>query len=306
MKMGGDAKLVLVDRQGQARPLTEIIRRFRDPRFSPDGKQLALGVFPDVAGTTNDIWILDLTRGALTRLTYEESGMRPLWSPDGERLYFGSSQLGGYNIFSKSTDGSGVAKQLTFGAYRAPTSISSDGKTLLFRQWGESSSWDIGMVRLEEDTEPEILLAMPFDEHTGMLSPNDRWLAYVSNESGRNEVYVQDFPAMTGKRQVSTEGGTEPMWSPDGGELFYRSGDKMMAVAIAIGADFAPAEPALLFERAYQNAEGTAGAPSSNYDVASNGQHFVMLQEVEEVAPTQITVVLNWAEELKRLVPKDE
>ncbi len=158
------------------------------------------------------------------------------------------------------------------------------------------------MVLLEDESEPEMLLQTPFDEDTGMLSPDDRWLAYVSNESGREEIYVRPFPDPGGKLQISTEGGTEPMWSRDGRELFYRIGDKMMAVAIATEPRLAPGSPTLLFEGRYRSgSEG--GNPATGYDVAPDGR-FVMIRAEEGAGGTQqINVVLNWFEELKRLVP---
>ena len=179
--------------------------------------------------------------------------------------------------------------------------ISSDGKTIVFRQNSDITGRDIGMVRLEGESEPEMLLQTPFEEHTGMLSPDDRWLTYVSNESGREEIYVRPFPDLGGKWQVSTDGGTEPMWSRDGRELFYRNGDKMMAVAISTEPELAPGKPTLLFEGRYLSGV-SAGNPATNYDVAPDGR-FVMIRTAEGSGLTQINVVLNWLEELKRLVP---
>ena len=158
------------------------------------------------------------------------------------------------------------------------------------------------MVRLEGEGEPEMLLETSFDEHSPKLSPDDRWLAYVSNESGRDEIYVTRFPT-GGKWQISTEGGKEPMWSRDGRELFYRNGEKMMAVDVSAGAESA-AKPTLLFEEPY---ELKIGSGASNYDVIPDGQGFVMIRTPESTTEssgtTQIILVQNWFEELKRLVP---
>ena len=294
-----ESMLVWVDRQGVEQPVAETLRAFLDPRLSPDGRRLAVAI----SGTDGyETWLLELGRGTLTRLTFGEGlSMRPLWSPDGERVIFASRREGTFSIFSKAADGSGTAEQLTGDAYRIPTSISSDGKTIVFRQDSNTTGRDIGMVRLEGEREPEMLLQSPFDEHTGMLSPDDRWLAYVSNESGRDEVYVTAFPDPGGKLQISTEGGTEPMWSRDGRELFYRIGDKMIAVAIATEPELAPGKPTLLFEGRYRSGLST-GNPATGYDVAPDGR-FVMIRAEESPGPAQINVVLNWFEELKRLVP---
>ncbi len=218
-------ELVRVDREGKVSLLTETLGDYETPRFSPDGQRLAVRKGNDA---NQEVWILELSRGTLTRLTFDVS-LRPLWSPDGETVFFFSGQ----SIFSKPADGSGPAEQLTSGTYRVPASITSDGTTLVFRQGGDTddvgSSYtplDIGMMRLEGEGESE-LLETSFDEHTPKLSPDDRWLAYVSNESGRDEIFVTRFPP-SGKRQISNEGGKEPMWSRDGRELFYRNGEKMM------------------------------------------------------------------------------
>ena len=140
-----------------------------------------------------------------------------------------------------------------------------------------------------------------FDEAEPRFSPDGRWLAYMSDESGRYEIYVQSYPGPGGKWQISTEGGTEPVWNPNGRELFYRSGDKMMAVEIATRPGFAVGTPRMLFEGRYE----APPFPIVNYDVSLDGQRFLMLKPSEEAAsaPTQINVVLNWFEELKQKVP---
>jgi serine/threonine-protein kinase len=290
-----ESQILWVDRQGEAVPLAETSGPYRygDPRLSPDGQRLAVG-------TGTDVWILDLVRDTMTRLTFGEGGnMRPLWSPDGERIFFASGRVDGtYNIFWKPPDGSGDAAQLTRGAYRVPTSVSSDGKTLLFRQQSEGGDWDIGMVSVDGDGEPEIFLGTSFSEHSGVLSPDDRWLAYVSNESGRDEVYIRSFPEAESKLQVSMEGGTEPMWSRDGGELFYRNGYRMMTVSVSTEPELVLGKPVLLFERPYAVEDS---APNPNYDVTGDGR-FVMVS-IPSAGATRLHVVLNWVEELKRLAP---
>jgi serine/threonine-protein kinase len=290
--------LVWVDRHGVEQPLAETQRPYNQPRLSPDGRRLAVTILD--LKWTSDIWILELDRATLTRLTFEGWDARPLWSHDGRRVLFASNREGVDNLFSKPADGSGQAEQLIGGANRRPISLSSDGKSVVFLQRSDDdTNWDIGMVRLVDEREPKILLGTPFDEITGMLSPDDRWLAYTSNKSGRYEVYVRLFPGPGGRVQVSTEGGTEPMWSRDGRELFYRNGDKMMAVDISREPSFTPSVPKLLFEGRYRtNLRG------SNYDVTADGQRFVMIRAAEGSRLTELNIVLNWDEELKRLVPE--
>jgi eukaryotic-like serine/threonine-protein kinase len=158
---------------------------------------------------------------------------------------------------------------------------------------------DIWVLRLG-DHKAQPFLRTPFDEATPRFSPDGHWLAYISTESGRYEVYVQPYPGPGGKWQISTEGGTEPAWNPNGRELFYRNGDKMMAVEITTQPGFAAGTPLMLFEGPYE----PGPVQTANYDVSRDGQRFLMVKPSEsaEAAPTQINVVLNWFEELKQKV----
>jgi Tol biopolymer transport system component len=161
---------------------------------------------------------------------------------------------------------------------------------------------DIGVLRLS-DRKVEPFLATPFNEGAPQFSPDGRWLAYVSNESGRYEIYVQPYPGPGAKSQISTDGGGEPLWNPDGRELFYRSGNKMMVVEITAQPSFSAGKPKVLFAGPYQTSPNPV--PSPNYDVSPDGQRFLMLKPGDPAGetPTQINVVLNWFEELKRKVP---
>jgi len=181
--------------------------------------------------------------------------------------------------------------------------MSSDGTMMIVQRFGGTGQ-DIGLLRLGEEQELEMLLETSFDEHDGVLSPDDRWLAYVSDETGRDEVYVRPITGSGRRELVSPDGGTEPLWSPTGTELFYRSEDRMMAVAVSYRPDLTLAKPSMLFEGRYQT-----GAPSflgPNYDVSPDGKHFVMVREDETTANTEIHVVLNWFEELTRLAPAEK
>jgi len=183
---------------------------------------------------------------------------------------------------------------------QTPNSWSPDGKLLAFNEITPSRGIGVSVLRLS-DRKAQPILQTPFNESAPRFSPDGRWLAYVSDESGRYEIYVQPYPGPGGKWQISTEGGTEPAWNSNGRELFYRSGDKMMAVDIATQPGFAAGKPRMLFEGQYQPTPVTF----PNYDVSPDGQRFLMLKPVEQAqaAPTQINVVLNWFEELKRRVP---
>jgi eukaryotic-like serine/threonine-protein kinase len=247
-------------------------------------------------------WLYDPSRETLTRFTFEGSGnINPVWTPDGKRIAFQSNKEGPFNLFWQLADGSGGLERLTTSKYlHAPHSWSPDGQLLTFIEINPATGIDIWVLRLG-DRKPQPFLRTRFNEAAARFSPDGHWLAYISDESGRFEIYVQPYPGPGGKWQISTEGGTEPVWNRNGQELFYRSGDKMMAVDIATEPGFAAGTPRMLFEGRYE----LAPFPIANYDVSPDGERFLMLKPSEsaETAPTQINVVLNWFEELKRRVP---
>ncbi len=292
---GAQRSLVWVDRKGTEQPLAAPVNGYESPRFSPDGQRLAVA-------TDGQIWLYDLSRETLTRFTFEgNDNNRPLWAPDGKRIVFYSNKEGRLNIFSQLADGSGGLERLTTSEdINVPGSWSPDGQTLAFHDADPTTRNDIWMLRLS-DRKAQPFLRTPFNESDPRFSPDGRWIAYMSDESGRYEVYVQPYPGPGGKWQVSKDGGREPVWNRNGRELFYRSGNKLMAVEITTQPNFALGNPRMLFEGPYV----LATAPVSNYDVSPDGMRFLMIRptEQEQTAPTQINVVLNWFEELKRRVP---
>jgi hypothetical protein len=180
---------------------------------------------------------------------------------------------------------------------QTPAAASPDGKLLVFAQVSQASGVDLWTVTLDGEHEVQPLLATQFSETVPSFSRDGNWLAYASNESGRLEVYVQRFPSGSGKQLISTQGGSGPIWSPDGRELFYRNGDQIMSVAVVTQPSFVSEVPRLLFERRFVD------APGGSYDVAQDGRFLVVQPVNPEPSATQISVVLNWTEELKRLVP---
>ena len=287
-------KLVWVSRNGTEQPLAAPAHAYDSPRISPDGKQVAVSA-------EGQIWIYDLSRQTLTRLTFEgNANNRPVWTPDGKRIAFYSDKEGPLNIFWQLADGSGGLERLTTSLHtNAPGSFSPDGQILAFHEANPDTGNDLWVLRLG-DRKAQPFLRTRFSEATPRFSPDGRWLAYVSDESGRNEIYVQPYPGPGGKWQISTEGGTEPVWNRNGRELFYRSGSKMMAVDVTTQPSFAAGNPRMLFQGDYV----PAANPVTNYDVSPDGQRFLMLKPVEQAAaPTQIVVVQNWFEELKQKVP---
>jgi serine/threonine-protein kinase len=293
-----ERRLVWVDRTGTEQALQLPPRPYRHPRLSPDGQRLALDIDE---GNGSDVWLYDLFRGTLTRLTFD-GGMSPAWTPDGTKVTFESESAtaGAANLFWKSADGSGADERLTTGdTDQFLSSWSTDEKTLAFVQAAPATGWDIWTLSLENGRKPQAFLQTPFNESDPAFSPDGRWVAYESDESGRVEVYVQPFPGPGSKELVSTDGGTDPAWSRDGRELFYRSGDRMMAVATAIRPTFRASKPEVLFERPYW-----AAFLLRNYDVSPDGRRFLMIKESEQAAAAvHINVVQHWLEELKRLVP---
>ena len=292
------SKLVWVNRDGAEQPLAAPARTYLNPRLSPDGRRVAVSITEQEA----QIWLYDLSRDTMTRLTFDGiANNAPTWTPDGKRIVFDSNRGGASNLFWQMADGSGGLERLDTSEYlQVPMSWSPDGQILAFFEVGPTTGRDIWVLRMS-DRKAQTFLRTPFNEDAARFSPDGRWIAYVSDESGRDEVYAQPFPGPGGKWQISTDGGTEPVWNRNGRELFYRSGNKMMVADIATQLSFVAGKPRMLFEGQYQPTPGTA----PNYDVSSDGQRFLMLKPSEQAqaAPTQINVVLNWFEELKQKVP---
>jgi eukaryotic-like serine/threonine-protein kinase len=288
-----------VDRTGAARRLSEN-HLFFSPSLSPDGQRVAI-TNGDLAPIF-DVWISDLNRGTLARLTFGKPGelaASAVWTPDGKRVIY---SVANRKLMWRPADGSGTEEQLFSGSDLIfPLSCSPDGQLLVFYQiHGEHR--DLWALTLAGNHEARPLIESPFDKVEAQISPDGRWLAYASNESGHQEVYAQPFPDLGGKWQISTAGGAEPRWSRDGHQLFYLSGDKMMVVEIQTKAGFSAGSPRLLFDQPY--AHNTLLGRAATYDVAPDGQHFLMLRADDtQSSQLQLRVVLNWTAELKSHVP---
>ncbi|MDA2938462.1 protein kinase, partial [Acidobacteria bacterium AH-259-A15] len=296
--LNAERMLLWVDRTGTEQPVIKTPGLYSDPRLSPDGQRVALSIQQE----SRDVWVYELARGTLTRLTFRQAAeFGPIWTPDGARVIYQSEQPQ-YDLYWRRADGSAPEEPLLSSDYdKRPSSISPDGKVLAFTEINPDTGEDIWLLPLEGKSEPKPFLDTPFGEEFAAFSPDGRWLAYQSNESGRDEVYVTAYPDPAGGRwQISTDGGTEPLWARSGKELFYRNGDKLMAVQIDTASGLA-GTPTLLFEGPYAH---FAFAPG--YDLAPDNQRFLMVKTPPESAPRQVNVVLNWFQELKRLVPPDK
>ena len=211
---------------------------------------------------------------------------------------------GTVDLYWKLADGSGEAELLLKGegGLQRLVTWTPDGQILAFAGQDANRGFDIIVLPLEGDRTPTPFLATSFDERAPAFSPDGHWLAYISNESGKNEVYVQPYPGPGGKRLISTNGGTEPVWSADGRELFYRQGIQIMAVAVETQPTFTTGTPQVLFAGSEYLADP---AGHQGYDVSADGQRFLMVRSQQGIGATSLYIVLNWFEELKRLVPTD-
>jgi serine/threonine-protein kinase len=295
-------RLVWVDRRGMATPLAADPGSYEWPRLSLDGRRVA--VTDRAMNGPIDIWTFDLERGTRSLLTAGGYNLLATWAPDGEAVYFAhvsaaADELGVPGLCRKRADGTGSIERMAESDHpRFPRETTADGRGLLFVEWNPETARDIWLLPVDGGGSAEAILASDDDEFSPALSPDQRWLAYVSDESGRYEVYVRPWPNGTGRTIVSIGGGSVPTWSADGSELFYRSGDSMMVVPVESGDRFSAGTPRVLFEGQYQ----FGIHDSSNYDVAADGR-FLMIQANQKEAPDRVHVVSNWLDELERLLP---
>jgi Tol biopolymer transport system component len=287
--------LVWVDRSGREQRIDAPLRSWFWPQVSPDGKRLG---FHDMNPVNMDVWIYDLEQTALIRMTFDprQDGY-PLWSPDGKQIAFWSRQDGdAANLYVRAADLTGTNRRLTTSPnYQLPFSWAAGGTLLVFQENTREAGTNIGLIAVDGKTPSKVLIETPADERAPAVSPNGRWIAYQSNLSGRDEIYVQPFPDLGGRWQVSTQGGTAPLWHPNGSELFYRLDRTIMSVAVdAGGSSFKYGSARKLFEGPYV-ADDLFGR---NFTLAPDGR-FLMMKE-DPAPPPQVVVIVNWAEELRK------
>jgi len=286
---------MMADRQGRLSAVPAPVDRYRQPRFSPDGGRLAVAI-DGSAAQTSDIWIYTFSARTLTRLTFDSTNTAPTWTPDGQRVAFsrGTSPA----LFTIATDGSGVPETLlvhTEPVFEAE--FSADARTLVFRISHPQNSRDIWMAPLDSPQVAVPLLRTPFNERGIALTPDGRWLAYVSNETGTDEVYLRRPQQGSPRWRVSAGGGSGPRWARAGRELFFWGGDTLFVVPVEGGA-----EPRIGGARPVLTGRFLGSAIAVNYDVSRDGDRIVLVQSENEGAETgeQVHVVLHWPEWFQR------
>ena len=309
---GGDLSIYWMDHVGTFTPLRETPGAYSTPRFSPDGKRLALHV---ADGKRVDVWVYDWERDTLTRLTFAgEVNRYPSWTPDGLRVaYHSQEKAGGAGLFWIRADGSGDPQRLTESDHQQiPNSWRRDGRVLAFHQSNPGTGADVMTLSIEGSEtsgwtpgKPQRFLTSASAEWRPAFSPDGRWIAYTSNESGNQEVYVQLFPGRGGKQQISSGGGVIPKWSPNGKDLFYRTASNRINVVTyaATGDAFRAEKPRLWSPGQFTN---TASGDAGNFDLHPDGKRFAVLmpsRRVEAVKVDKVTFVFNFFDELRRIAP---
>ena len=290
------------DRAGATIGPAAAARAYRSPRLSPDQTSVMVAIH-DATTAPPDLWLLALARGTTSRVTSDPSSdWFPVWSHDGSRIFFGSARMGATTIFQKA----GVSPEVVFAdsvlvgsAATYPNDVSQDGRFLLYQQ-STSRGYDLGVIPLSGERKPTPFVTGPSNEVQGRFSPNHRWIAYASDESGRFEVYVRPFPAeSTRSTTISVAGGMQPEWRRDGKELFYISADgKLTAVPVVTEqAVFTAGTPRALFD--VEVPEPTAPYPT-DYAVSADGQRFLVNTVVDQPTRPALTVILNWTAGLNK------
>ena len=286
--------LVWVNRSGDRRVITGTSNPYTTPRLAPDERRVAMCSAADVA----NIWVFDLARDTFTRLTFGADDHTVAWSPDGKLVAFESSRSGTHQVYVQPADGTGSATQITTGRdEHYLCDWSPDGRHLAYVEWNLESGADLWTIDVSGHGQPQPIARTPFVEKQAAFSPNGRWIAFVSNESGQNEVYVQPFPGPGPKRQISNDGGEEPAWSRSGRELFYRRGGRMMAVMVReSNRELTADRPKLLFEGLFNYTL----AFGRTYDVAADGRFLMVAEPEKDYAARQINIVLDWPAQLSQ------
>jgi Tol biopolymer transport system component len=276
---------------------------FSQPSLSRDGQSIAARRI-DPETQNSDIWLIDATSGRSTKLTQGEFSAQPLWSPDGSSIVFTSQRRRAPpNLYFKSLSAS-VEEQRLFESrlVNHTTDWSRDGRFVVYSTQNEDNGWDVMVLPMsgpESERQPRPYLSTEFDEHFGRVSPDGRWLAYMSDESGVNEIYVQSFPAPGAKQRISVAGGVEPVWRGDGTELYYVApDDTLMAVPMANGPALRPGAPMPLFKTRFSRRIIRRFQFDPTYVVSNDGRRFLITTVAEEIGSVPTKILFNWPSEL--------
>ena len=289
--------MLWVDRTGlEADAAPSERRAFLQPRLSPDGRRIAVTV--GESATDRDLWLYDLQRRTMTRLTFEAGeDETAVWNADGTRIAFSTARTGRpRSILAMPPDDPAGARQVATTNYITHLgSWAPDGRALAWTDFDPAAGGDIRVLQMDGSGTIRDFVTGPFDQRGPAFSPDGRWIAYTSNETGRDEVYVQAYPGPGSKSQISTAGGSQPVWSRDGKELYYRGERQLLAVSVRLSPAFSAGEQRRLFDDTYE----IEHRDDRNYDVSVDGKRFLMLKVDRPSTSAQLTVVLNWFEELK-------
>ena len=291
----GRRSLVWVDREGRETPLTREARAYAAPRLSPDGKSILVRIAED----TTDIWSYEIERGALTRLTSEGYEDGALWAGDGKAIVYQSNKSGAPALYRQPVPAAGDAVQLGPGGRSLyPATLSKDGRTIAVTEMSARTGLDVFLIPLDAEARPVPLLVTDNSEYEADLSPGGKWFVYISRASGRPEIGVRSVAGGGDESRVSLDGGTEPRWSRDGREIFFRKGQKMMVAEVRTDPALAISTPRTLFEGPYEVQDGPV-----NYDVTADGRRFLMVKMEKSEAPAELRVVTGWDRELRQALP---
>ncbi|MDO8666066.1 MAG: hypothetical protein Q7J79_05600, partial [Gemmatimonadales bacterium] len=296
--------LVRVARNGIATPLLGTDRTYHSPRVAPDGRRIAL----DFTDQQRDVWLFDIADSTLTRFGFDSAAHDPTWLPDGRGVLFAAIRGGSIGVFRRRLDSGGRAESvLVRGQQLTVHTVTRDGRTGIgvVINYGEFDlfSFDLFGVGLDGSGRVDTLLASRYNEGWPALSPDGRFLAYQSDESGRNEVYIRSWPSLGDKVQVSQAGGTEPVWSRDTRELFYRSGGGPEPTLVTAGVDTGPAPRIRSRQELFSVASYEFATPHANYDVFPDGRSFVMVRQGRPGQAAEVMYIQGLRDLARRRTP---
>jgi serine/threonine protein kinase/Tol biopolymer transport system component len=297
---GGSRKIVKIDQKGQFATLDTVGHPYLEPQLSPDNKNIAIVIRN---GEDFDIWIFNIQRKTLSRLTFGGLNRTPHWSPDGKNIAFMKrTKDGKIGIFIKPYDGSGEETQIYSGSNRMYIDYwTRDGKNLIIDKLTDNAQSDLIVIPLNGDKKPWSYLATKVDEYEANISPDGKWLAYLSDEAGAYQIYVRSYPNKEGKWQISTDVADEPRWSPDGKILYYRKGSQLMAVPVTTSPTFSAGIPRTLMS----NFPAMNVDSGTTFDITSDGKYFITTTPLQGSTLKNISVVLNWTSEIKKLTKSE-